>query len=168
MRNREAVLALLLSLLVPPLSAQEPGNVFNPTVQTEPYLEPFIPRPEQDAEAASKLSDLEERVGRKPNILLLLVDDMGWGDPGVYGGGIAVGAPTPEGLTGIALLVVASAGSEDDAKRSLTAGIDRLPHHRRPRWVHWVHELPLTATGKIQRSRLRQAHEIALASTPAA
>jgi len=80
----------------------------------------------------------------------------------------AVGAPTPEGLTGIALLVVASAGSEDDAKRSLTAGIDSLPHHRRPRWVHWVHDLPLTATGKIQRSRLRQAHEIALASTPAA
>jgi len=75
--------------------AQEAGNVFNPTVQSQPYLEPHIPRPEQDAAATQKLADLEARAGRKPNILLLLVDDMGWGDPGVYGGGIAVGAPTP-------------------------------------------------------------------------
>ncbi len=74
----------------------------------------------------------------------------------------AVGAPTPDGLTGIAVLAVASAGRDNDARRSLAAGIERLPHHRRPHWVHWVRELPLTATGKVQRSRLRQAHEAAL------
>ena len=31
----------------------------------------------------------------KPNILIIYVDDMGWADPGVYGGGPALGAPTP-------------------------------------------------------------------------
>ncbi|MGC1481964.1 MAG: arylsulfatase, partial [Chthoniobacterales bacterium] len=35
------------------------------------------------------------KFGRKPNIVVLLVDDMGWGDPGTYGGGLLIGAPTP-------------------------------------------------------------------------
>jgi arylsulfatase A-like enzyme len=33
---------------------------------------------------------------RRPNILIFLVDDMGWGDFGPYGGGIAYGAATPQ------------------------------------------------------------------------
>ena len=72
------------------------GSVFSLTVQTEPYLESHIPRPEHEAEAAEKLAALAEKTGGTPNILLLLVDDRGRGDPGSYGGGIAVGAPTPE------------------------------------------------------------------------
>lgn len=76
--------------------AQAAGDAFNPTVQSKPYLEPYIPRPDQEKAAAAKLADFEKKTGRKPNILLLLVDDMGWGDPGAYGGGIAVGAPTPK------------------------------------------------------------------------
>ena len=31
----------------------------------------------------------------KPNIVLVLMDNLGWGEPGVYGGGILRGAPTP-------------------------------------------------------------------------
>ncbi len=58
------------------------GSVFSLTVQTEPYLEPHIPRPEQEAEAAEKLAALAEKTGGTPNILLLLVDDMRRGDPG--------------------------------------------------------------------------------------
>ena len=31
----------------------------------------------------------------KPNIVLVLMDNFGWGEPGVYGGGEMRGAPTP-------------------------------------------------------------------------
>jgi acyl-coenzyme A synthetase/AMP-(fatty) acid ligase len=75
----------------------------------------------------------------------------------------AVGVPTSDGLTSIAVLAVAVGGREDEARERLRAGIARLPKYRRPLWVHWVGALPLTATGKLQRSRLRAAHESALA-----
>ena len=32
----------------------------------------------------------------------------------------------------------------------------RLAHYKRPRWVAFLPELPKTATGKIQRFKLRQ------------
>ncbi|MDQ6696933.1 MAG: arylsulfatase [Actinomycetota bacterium] len=38
---------------------------------------------------------LAARRGRPPNVLVFLMDDVGWGDFGCYGGGVAVGAPTP-------------------------------------------------------------------------
>jgi acyl-coenzyme A synthetase/AMP-(fatty) acid ligase len=76
----------------------------------------------------------------------------------------AVGIETPEGLTTIAALAVAVPGREDQARDRIGAGIEKLPKYRRPRWVHWVTELPLTATGKLQRSRLRAAHESALSN----
>jgi arylsulfatase A-like enzyme len=31
----------------------------------------------------------------KPNIILIVSDDFGWGDAGVYGGGVGRGMPTP-------------------------------------------------------------------------
>jgi hypothetical protein len=34
-------------------------------------------------------------VSRKPNIVLMLTDNLGYGELGVYGGGILRGAPTP-------------------------------------------------------------------------
>ncbi len=58
-------------------------------------LEAYISHPEQLAAAQAKLAVLETKTGKKPNIVIILVDDMGWGDPGVYGGGAAIGAPTP-------------------------------------------------------------------------
>ncbi|MBX3665269.1 MAG: arylsulfatase [Burkholderiales bacterium] len=33
--------------------------------------------------------------GRHPNIVLILADNLGWGEPGCYGGGALRGAPTP-------------------------------------------------------------------------
>src|SRR2546423_3817623 len=36
-----------------------------------------------------------QQPGRPPNIVLILVDNVGWGEFGVYGGGALRGAPTP-------------------------------------------------------------------------
>ena len=33
--------------------------------------------------------------GEKPNVVLVFMDNYGWGEPGVYGGGILRGAPSP-------------------------------------------------------------------------
>lgn len=56
---------------------------------------PAVPHPDQDREARAKLAALEKRFGKKPNVLIFLMDDVGWMDPGFNGGGIAVGNETP-------------------------------------------------------------------------
>lgn len=46
--------------------------------------------------AQTKLAGFTNRHGAKqPNVLVILMDDVGWGDFGCYGGGVAVGAATP-------------------------------------------------------------------------
>ena len=64
-------------------------------VAGKPNLEPPIARPAQEKAASEGLSALQRRFGRAPNIVVVVMDDVGWGDPGVYGGGRGVGAPTP-------------------------------------------------------------------------
>ena len=46
-------------------------------VQTHPNLEPSIPHPERERAAKRKLQEF----GRKPNVLVIFVDDMGWETP---------------------------------------------------------------------------------------
>jgi len=48
-----------------------------------------------DAQVRKKLAELEARFGKKPNIINILVDDVGYTELGVYGGGKLRGAPTP-------------------------------------------------------------------------
>ena len=50
---------------------------------------------EQDKEIDAKLAALEERTGKKPNIVYILTDDVGWGELGWQGGGKHRGTPTP-------------------------------------------------------------------------
>ena len=56
---------------------------------------PAVPHPEQDRAARGKLADLEKKFGKKPNILIFIMDDVGWMDPGFNGGGVAIGNDTP-------------------------------------------------------------------------
>jgi arylsulfatase len=42
-----------------------------------------------------KLAKLEKRFGKKPNIVYILADDVGYTELGSYGGGKLRGAPTP-------------------------------------------------------------------------
>jgi arylsulfatase len=63
--------------------------------QVAPNMEPVIPHPAQEAEARAKLKALEKKFGKKPNIIIFLMDDVGWMDLGFNGGGVTVGNPTP-------------------------------------------------------------------------
>jgi arylsulfatase A-like enzyme len=85
-------LVLSLIAITRPLAAQNP---FDETTFVANHLEPAIARPAQTQAAKEKLAALRKKTGRAPNILLLVVDDMGWGDIGANGGGVVIGAPTP-------------------------------------------------------------------------
>ncbi len=85
---------LTFALASLPLMAQDDAG-FDRSVKTKENFEAAISRPEQDKAVADKLAAFEKKIGKKPNILWIIVDDMGYGDPGCYGGGAAIGAATP-------------------------------------------------------------------------
>jgi acyl-coenzyme A synthetase/AMP-(fatty) acid ligase len=79
----------------------------------------------------------------------------------------AVAFESEHGLASIAVFAVAAPGRERQAERLLQASIDALPKLKRPRAVRWTNELPRTATGKLQRNKLRELlHEPARAVGP--
>ncbi|MHC4570875.1 MAG: sulfatase-like hydrolase/transferase [Planctomycetota bacterium] len=51
---------------------------------------------QEDKVINKKLAALERRFGKKPNIIYILADDVGWGELGWQGGGKHRGTPTPE------------------------------------------------------------------------
>ena len=77
---------------------------------------------------------------------------------GCVEGMAAVGFDNAEGLVSIALFAVAALGHETQARERLDAGIAALPKLKRPRLVRWVSDLPLTATGKLQRRKLKDLY----------
>lgn len=80
------------------------------------------------------------------------------GDPAI---GEAACAPVldADGFERLALFVTAR-GAEEAALRAATQACDdKLPRHKRPKWIRAVAELPRTGTGKVQRFRLREMLE---------
>ena len=95
-------------------------------------LYPVMQNPGQDAEARQKLAALEQRFGKKPNILVFLMDDVGWMDPGFNGGGVAVGNATPVmdklAVEGLVLTSAYSTPSCSPSRATLMTGQNPLHH----------------------------------------
>ena len=70
--------------------------------------------------------------------------------------------PDADGLARLALFVTPT-GDAVAAQRAALEACGCLPRHKRPKWVRAVTELPRTATGKVQRFKLREILERELA-----
>jgi benzoate-CoA ligase len=69
-----------------------------------------------------------------------------------------------DGLERLALFVTPRGDAAAAQRAALEACERALPRHKRPKWVRAVDELPRTATGKIQRYKLREILERELAA----
>ncbi len=74
-----------------------------------------------------------------------------------------VPVPDVDGLERLALFVTAKDDSAAAQRAAADACERMLPRHKRPKWIRAVDELPRTATGKIQRFKLREILERELA-----
>jgi arylsulfatase len=95
-------------------------------------MEPVMVHSDQDKEVAEKLQKLEKKFGKKPNILIFILDDVGWMDPGFNGGGEAVGNPTPNmdklAYNGIILTSAYSTPSCTPTRATIMTGQTPLHH----------------------------------------
>jgi benzoate-CoA ligase len=62
-----------------------------------------------------------------------------------------------DGFDRLALFVVGNGVEPGEAARIAAARLAPLPKYSRPKWIREVAELPRTATGKVQRFRLRES-----------
>ena len=70
-----------------------------------------------------------------------------------------IGSEDHDGLTKPAAFVVLRSGMSADQSMAVELRefvVARLASYKRPRWIHFLPELPKTATGKIQRFKLRE------------
>ena len=99
------------------------------TLMVAENMEPASRMTKQAAEAKKKLDALAKKTGKKPNVLIFLMDNVGYGDLGINGGGLMAGAPTPNmdrlGHEGLQLLSTYSQPSCTPCRCTLLTG--RLP-----------------------------------------
>ncbi|MNT57897.1 Benzoate--CoA ligase [compost metagenome] len=67
-----------------------------------------------------------------------------------------IGVQDGEGLTKTKAYVVLKQGQQVDAQALQAFVKERLAAYKYPRYIEFIDELPKTATGKIQRFRLRE------------
>ena len=115
----------------------------------------FRPRADGVLELCGRDDDMLKISGQWVSVLDVEQALLG-ASSGSVEGLAAVGFENAEGLVSIALFAVAARGQETQARERLAAGIAALPKLKRPRLVKWVGELPLTATGKLQRRKLKE------------
>jgi arylsulfatase len=91
------ILGALLAapLILSPTHGLAQASTLSKAVRTSESMEPAMSFPAQEQAAQKKLDDLRAKTGKRPNIVWLLIDDMGYGDPGAFGGGALIGAATP-------------------------------------------------------------------------
>jgi benzoate-CoA ligase len=68
----------------------------------------------------------------------------------------SVVVPDVDGFDRLALFVVGDGLAPGEAARIAASRLAPLPKYSRPKWIREVAELPRTATGKVQRFRLRE------------
>lgn len=92
---------------------------------------PVIQHPDQDKAVADRLAALAAKTGKKPNILIFLLDDVGWGDPGFNGGGVAVGNATPvmDKLAGEGLILTSAYSTPSCSPTRATIHTGQNPLH---------------------------------------
>jgi arylsulfatase A-like enzyme len=109
------------------------------TVRTADNREPAFVHAAQVDIAQRKLAEHLARRKKRPNMLIFLMDDVGWGDFGCYGGGVAVGAPTPNfdklARSGLMLTSCYSEPSCSPSRATLMTG--RVPNR------HGLHRPPM-------------------------
>jgi 3-hydroxybenzoate/4-hydroxybenzoate---CoA ligase len=79
---------------------------------------------------------------------------------------VCVPVPDRDGLERLAVFVIPR-GDHEEAVRAAEQACERaLPRHKRPKWLRALEQLPRTATGKVQRYKLRELLEQELKSPP--
>lgn len=93
---------------------------------------PVVQHPEQDAATQKKLAALAQKTGKKPNVVIFLMDDVGWMDPGFNGGGEAVGNATPNmdrlAHEGLLFTSAYSTPSSSPSRATIMTGQNPLHH----------------------------------------
>jgi arylsulfatase len=84
-------IALLLIAALPSVSsAQQPDAEYR--VRQKQFGKQWAA---EDKQVSERLAALEKKFGKKPNIVYILADDIGYTELGCYGGGKVRGCPTP-------------------------------------------------------------------------